>query len=292
MKSFSADPSGTLLAAISLLSPSPEAQIVNVQTGGVLSPGPVIQLPGNSEGSAVLNGRVAIVDSDHNKVNLYEVSGGGVNLISSADTDGEPHWVIFDSTGKHLYVANCTGGTISVFSVSTGGELQLQQTVPVMYSLFGPYASPTQIRLNSAGTTLVGIAMDSIFVWSVKSSDGTLVAPVHNFYEGTLSMSFRDFTFDPTGNFVYVVESTNNLIYSFLASDSGLTLLSSSPFTPAGQATGIATNASGDRVYVLEMLAQVEAFRVGTDKGQLISQELLPVDTLTLPGQILRVQAR
>src|SRR5512143_1709560 len=55
MRTFSADPSGTLLVAVSLLSPTPEAQIVNVQGGGGLTAGPTIQLPGNSEGSAILN---------------------------------------------------------------------------------------------------------------------------------------------------------------------------------------------------------------------------------------------
>ena len=292
MRSFSADPSGSLLVAISLLSPTPEAQVVNVQTGGVLSLGPAIQLSGNSEGSAVLNGRIAIVDSDHNKVNLYTVNGGNVNLISSADTDGEPSGVVFDATGKHLYVANTTGGTISVFSLSTSGDLQLQQTVPLNYSFFGPLASPKQISLNPSGTKLAASAFDSVFVWNVNSSDGTLSSAVQNAYEGTLTDSFQDITFDPTGTRLYVVENTNNVIYVFSVSDAGLILLSGSQFTPAGPATGIAMNASGDRIYVLEMLAQVETFTRNTSNGQWNSKELLPVDPFSLPAQLIRVQAR
>ena len=295
MRSFSADPSGTLLVAISLLSPTPEAQIVNVQTGGVLSLGATIQLPGNSEGSAILNGRIAIVDSDHNKVNLYSLSGGVVNLISSADTDGEPDSVVFDATGKHLYVANTTGGTISVFSVSTSGDLQLQQTVPLYHSFPGPLASPKQIRLNAEGTQLAASAFDSVFVWNVNSNDGTLTSPTlafHDVYEGTLTDSFQELIFDPTGTMLYVVESTNNVIYVFSVSDAGLTLLRGSQFMPAGQATGIVTNAHGDRIYVLEMLAQVETFIQNSSNGQWSSKELLPVDAFSLPGQILRAQAR
>ncbi len=295
MRSFSADPSGTVLVAISLPSSTPEAQIVNVQPRGALTAGPTIQLTGNSEGSAILNGRIAIVDSDHNKVNLYGLSGGNVDLISSADTDGEPSGVLFDAAGKHLYVANLTGGTITVFSVSTSGDLLLQQTVPLYHSFAGPLASPKQIRLNAAGTQLAASAFDSVFVWNVNSNDGTLTSPTwafHDAYEGYITDSFQELTFDPTGTSLYVVESTNNVIYVFSVSDAGLSLLRGSQFMPAGQATGITTNASGDRIYVLEILSQVETFVQNSSNGQWSSKEFLLVDAFFLPGQILRIQAR
>lgn len=288
IRNVSADPNGAFLVVTTPATPSVQAQIVNIQPGGALIVGPTIPLPGNAEGSASLNGRIAIPDSDHNQLNLYEISGGNVTLKSSTATDPEPRVIAFDGSGKHIYVANRAGRSVSVFSVSSTSELHLQQTASLV-TQFGDFpGSPTQLRLNPAGTKLAVVALDGqVFVWNISPTDGTLSTPIKK--ELTLYTNFQDLAFDPSGQMLYALDTENNLIYGYSLSDYMLTPLIGSPYKPNRQATGITMNAKGDRLYAVELFTQVETFTRNSTNGQLTSNEILWITLSFTPGQIIRV---
>jgi DNA-binding beta-propeller fold protein YncE len=287
IQAMGTDPGGAFIVTSSspLTGSTPTAQILNIQSGGALSAGPAFGISGDSEGIAVHNNLIAVTDLAHSTLSLFQLSGSSVSLASTANTDFEPHDVIFDASGRHLYVANYVGGTVSVFSVSSTGNLQLIQSTQQIP--FGGLSSlsPKRLKLNPAGTKLAAAGDGAVFVWNVSAADGSLSAPIGR--ELTLYTNLQDLIFDPSGQMVYLLDTQNDLIYGYAVSDTTLTPVM--PIHTAAPATGITTNGKGDRLYALEMLEQVETFTRNTVSGGLNSSEVLPIHLSFLPGQIVRI---
>ena len=141
LTNFAVKPDGTLLAAI-MNTPQGGStlQIANIASGGAISLTPLSATVTNPSGLAISSkGVLAITDLNNFTVQLFTVQN---NLATGA----LPQDAVFSADGKTLYVGNDGDGTVSVFSVSDGGALQLVHTARFFVPSGGPGVAIVRAR--------------------------------------------------------------------------------------------------------------------------------------------------
>jgi DNA-binding beta-propeller fold protein YncE len=297
LTNFALKPDGTFLAAItSTPQLAQNFQIANIASGGAMTLQPLTSALTTPGGMAISSkGMLAITDSDDSQVQLYLDQNNLLFKGGSAATGGLPEDVAFSADGKTLYVGNDGDGTVSVFSVSDQGALQPVQTAQFYVPSGNPGLAIVRIRLSPSGDTFAATTLDGVlYVAEVSAADHTL-SNIHQIQLASLA-NLEEVIFDPSGKEIYTADQDNGGIFGFaLATDGTLSPLPGSPYSTGalpGGPTGLAINATGDRIYVV-MGAQSAIYTYSRDTA---SGRLSPTGDVVsaggfLSGRIVRVPA-
>ncbi len=200
---------------------------------------------------------LAVDNNFSNTISLYQIgSSGALTAMTSASTDVSPLFLTFDYgvaaanvTLAEVVTADATTGKISAASVAAG------VVTPDPKSPYTGVAGNSQI-----GTSVIG---DLFFTGSAsgKQLAGYSLTPGNN--PAIVSVANSPVTLpgaagttiaDPTGQYVYVADTTNNVVYSY-AYDStthSLGLVATASPTPAITGLqGLASHPQGTIIYAL-----------------------------------------
>ena len=124
-------------------------------------------------------------------------SNGGLTLLNTVSSEGAgPCYLSIHPAGKHLMVANFSGGTVSVFSLLPDGSVGRATAVIKDQGKVGPLhptsapagnfaifghdggAHPHMIHADPSGRFVLvnDLALDKIFIWKFDLEKGTLTA--------------------------------------------------------------------------------------------------------------------
>jgi len=293
---FAVKPDGTFLAAITV---TPQAttnfQIANIASGGAISLQPLTSALSTPGGTAISsNGMIAVTDSNDSTVQLFLVQNNAIFTGGMAATGGFPQDVAFSADGKTLYVGNDGDGSVSVFSVSSAGALQLVQTAKFPFSPSGFSPAIARIRLSPSGSKFAATTLDGVlFVADVSAADQTL-SNILQIQVANLA-NLEEVIFDPGGEYIYTGDQDHGGIYGFSIVGGNIAALPNSPFstgTLPGGPSGLAINSAGDRLYVV-MGAQSAVFTYtrNTNSGQISANGDVVSSGGFLSGRIVRVPA-
>jgi 6-phosphogluconolactonase (cycloisomerase 2 family) len=141
-----------------------------------------------------------------------------------------PTWIMTDRTGKYLYVVNSIGSTVSEYSIdpSTGLLSQLTGSVPIPTG-----GSPSYGSTDVNGHLFVANTGDNtVSVFSIDNSTGILNAVLQtagNNFPVPGANSIVNVITDPTGKYLYVLDSTS----------------SAAPATPSSQVFAFSLGSTG-----------------------------------------------
>jgi DNA-binding beta-propeller fold protein YncE len=296
LTNFAIKPDGTLLSVITITPQLVSSfQIANIASGGHISPRPLTSAVTNPGGMAISSkGVMAITDTNNSNVQLFLVQNNLLFTGGSAATGAFPQDATFSADGKTLYVGNDGDGTISVFSVSDSGALQLVQTARLFASPGGDGVAIVRVRLSPTGDKFAATTLDGVlYVADVSATDQTL-SNTQQIQVANLA-NLQEVIFDPAEKNIYTADQDNGGIYGFSIAGGAIKPLPNSPFstgTLPGGPTGMASNSAGDRLYVV-MGAQSAIFTYtrDTSTGQILPAGESVSSGGFAAGRIVRVPA-
>jgi 6-phosphogluconolactonase len=157
----------------------------------------------------------AIDESDAGRVGDYAIDPrtGELTFLNAISSGGEgPAFVATDRTGKYVFVPNYTSGSVAIVSLLPDGSLgSVQQIVAVGVYPHMMIADPTNrfVFVPCKGSDFI-----AQFTFDVDS--GMIAPNPHGATVATAPMAGpRHIAFDPTANFVYLVNETNSTISAY-----------------------------------------------------------------------------
>jgi 6-phosphogluconolactonase len=134
-----------------------------------------------------------------------------VTVVSGAG----PRHLVFDATGRHLYVINEMQSTVVAYGYdAANGTLSELQIVSALPKGFARTSEAAEIEMHSSGKFLFASNRgdDSIAVFAVNAKDGTLT-PVE--IDSTGGKTPRNFVLDPTGAWLLAANQDSDDIAVF-----------------------------------------------------------------------------
>ncbi len=153
--------------------------------------------------------RIVVFDFDHEAGRLIPLENGITELPASSG----PRHFVFNGDGSKLYIINELGSTIMVFNVTTGGRLDLVQTVPTVKEGFQGRNACAEIVPGKDKKFLYGSnrGENSIVVFKI-GNDGLLSLSGHSSCGGDWP---RNFTIDPYGKYLLAGNQRSDTISVF-----------------------------------------------------------------------------
>jgi len=171
-----------------------------------------------------------------NEVQSYNgANSGGVSAFSIDRATGkltflnevrsrgaDPCYIIVDKSGKHVLVANYTGGSIAVFPVLEDGKLGeasdfVQHTGrganPQRQE--GPHAHSIDLSPDNRLAFVDDLGLDELLVYKFDSAKGTLTPNDPPFVKLDAGAGPRHFVLHPSGKFAYVVAEMASSVTAF-----------------------------------------------------------------------------
>jgi 6-phosphogluconolactonase len=124
-------------------------------------------------------------------------------------TGAGPRHMAFHQNGKFVYLVNESDSTMTALSFdATSGTLTPIQTRSMLPPGFSGTNTAAEVWVHPSGALVLGSNRgdDSIVAFSIDQATGKMSSPVFTKSGG---VSPRDFTFDPTGSFVFVANEGN-----------------------------------------------------------------------------------
>jgi len=296
LTNFAVKPDGTFLAAITTTAQlAASFQIANIASGGAISVQSLMSTLITPSGIAISSkGMLAAADTKDSIVQLFLVQNNAISTGGSAATGALPQDVTFSADGKTLYAGNIGDGSVSVFSVSDAGALQLVQTAKFFANPGSPGVAIVRIRLSPTGNKFAATTLDGVlYVADVNAADQTL-SNIRQVQVANLA-NLEEVIFDPSGVNVYTADQDNGGIFGFSITNGTVKPLPGSPFstgTLPGGPTGLAINSAGDRMYVvIGAQSAVFTYSRNTSTGQLSATGDVVSSGGFLAGRIVRVSA-
>jgi 6-phosphogluconolactonase (cycloisomerase 2 family)/enamine deaminase RidA (YjgF/YER057c/UK114 family) len=165
-----------------------------------------------------------VVDLGTDRIHQHKINADGTvdekyNDIAVKAGNGPRH-MVFNSKGTHAYLINEMSGTVDVFKVNNSNFI-LQQSLAADTSAAASKGS-ADIHISPDGKWLLTsnrVSSDELTVFAIQS-DGSLKKKLHQ----TVGKHPRNFSFDPSGNYVYVGSRDENRVqvFSFNSSNGSL----------------------------------------------------------------------
>ncbi len=209
-------------------------------------------------------------NSGENDISLFTIAAGGAitevtprtNLTPLSGTT--PAFIVMDSAGSYLYVANSESRNILVFSIdSSSGALTAVGTATSLG------ITPLNMVLSPSGNFLFvtgGGSPSYIEVFSVKAGALTLVQLQQT------GLNPYGLAIDPAGSYLYTGNFTDNSISEFSITKSSNTVLAQLPGSPIGTTysspISLLVDNSGKYLYVASQgSAYISGYAIGTGGG-------------------------
>lgn len=160
-------------------------------------------------------------NGDKSAVSAFAYNKGKLTFINKQNSAGaDPCYITTD--GKHVIVANYSGGNIAVLSINADGSLnKAKQTIQHTGKGIDPkgrqqsahvhmtYFSPDRKYVLSTD-----LGEDKIYVYSYHAKAGTPLK-LKNVYQVKPASGPRHLTFSPNGKFVYLANEFTGMITAF-----------------------------------------------------------------------------
>jgi 6-phosphogluconolactonase len=137
--------------------------------------------------------------------------------------------------GRHVFVANYAGGSVSAFPVGADGRIGAASAfVQHPAGADGAVPHAHSVDLDAAGTRLVvaDLGLDTVFAYAFDAAKGTLADPKK--VELPKGAGPRHTAFHPDGRHLYVIDELNATVAVFGYADGVFTALQTVPTLPAG----------------------------------------------------------
>jgi 6-phosphogluconolactonase len=135
----------------------------------------------------------------------------------------DPCYLSLDRTGKFLFVANYSSGTVAVFPILPDGKLG-EHTASVKDAgtlgpnkerQEGPHAHWIEVSRNNRFVFVSDLGLDAILSYRFNAAKGTLTPNNPPLAKLTPGAGPRHVAFAPNGKYVYVVSELNSTITAF-----------------------------------------------------------------------------
>ena len=166
------------------------------------------------------NKHLLVADLGMDKFSVYDFdkSNGTVkeNAAVSVSAGSGPRHAAIHPSNKYVYLTEELSGSVAAFSFSDEGKLKLLQTISAVPEDYKGSLGGADIHVSADGKFLYASnrgELNDIVIFSVDSATGVLKVVGH---QSTLGIKPRNFSFDPTGNFLLVAnqDSDNIIIFS------------------------------------------------------------------------------
>lgn len=143
-----------------------------------------------------------------------------LNEVSSRGAD--PCYIIVDKAGKHVLVANYTGGSIAVFPISADGKLAEPSAV-VQHTGHGtdpkrqegPHAHSIDLSPDNRFAFVDDLGLDELKVYQYDNAKGSLTPNAQPFAKLDPGAGPRHFALHPSGKFAYVIAEMGSTVTAF-----------------------------------------------------------------------------
>jgi 6-phosphogluconolactonase len=147
-------------------------------------------------------------------------------LLNQVPAQGEdPCHLSFDKTGKYLFVANYSSGTVAVFPIQADGKLGEHTAVvknagevgPNKERQEGPHAHWVEATPNNRFVLVADLGLDRVLIYQFDATKGTLAPSDPPAVRLVAGAGPRHVALSPNGKFLYVVSELNSTVtaYSF-----------------------------------------------------------------------------
>jgi 6-phosphogluconolactonase len=148
---------------------------------------------------------------------------GDLSFLNRQSTSGAaPCHLIVDEKGKHVLVANYTGGSVSVLPITDAGSLGM--TTSLMQHKgssvnkdrqTAPHAHCIVLDKSNDYALAVDLGLDKVLIYKFDAKTGKLVANDVPFVNVNPGDGPRHIAFHPDGKFAYVINELSNTIVAF-----------------------------------------------------------------------------
>jgi len=171
-----------------------------------------------------------------NEIQNYKgPNSGGVSAFSVDRTTGkltflnevpsrgaDPCYIIVDRAGKHVLVANYTGGSIAVFPVTDDGKLG-EASAFVQHTGHGtnpkrqegPHAHSIDLSPDNRFAFVDDLGLDELLIYKFDSAKGSLTPNDPPFVKLDAGAGPRHFALHPSGKFAYVIAEMASTVTAF-----------------------------------------------------------------------------
>ena len=219
-------------------------------------------------------------------------ASGKLTLLNEVPSRGaDPCYVSLDKDGKHVLVANYTGGNIAVFPVLEDGSLG-DATAFVQHSGHGadaerqdgPHAHSIDLSPDNRFALVDDLGLDELLVYRFDKDKGTLTPNEPKFAKLKDGAGPRHFAFHPNGKFAYVVNELHSTVtvFSYDAAKGALQSLQTistlpKDFSGQNDDAEVQVHPSGKFLYASNRgHDSIAVFAIDRDKGTLTPVQDVP----------------
>lgn len=173
----------------------------------------------------------------------FNRENGGLTLLNQQATGGDhPCYVDIDKTGKWVFAANYSSGSLSVFPVNADGSLGLAST-HIAHSGSGaikerqekPHVHCTFVSPDNKFLFVPDLGIDKVMIYAFDAATGKLTPAPQAFARSQPGSGPRHITFHPNGKFAYVIEELAGQVSAYAYKNGQLKFLQRTSSTPRGQ---------------------------------------------------------
>ena len=173
----------------------------------------------------------------------FDKENGILTQLNQQPTGGDhPCYVDIDKTGKWVFAANYSSGSLSVYAVNADGSLGTVST-HINHSGSGkvkgrqdsPHVHCTFVSPDNKWLYVPDLGIDKVMIYAFDAATGKLTPASPAFAQSQPGGGPRHITFHPNGKFAYVVEELAGQVLAFQYQKGQLKLLQRISTTPRGQ---------------------------------------------------------
>ena len=224
-------------------------------------------------------------------------ASGKLTLLNEVSSRGsDPCYVSLDKNGKHVLVANYTGGNIAVFPVLEDGRLGdasafVQHTGHGVNAKRqdGPHAHSIDLSPDNRFAMVDDLGLDELLVYRFDKQKGTLTPNDPKSAKLQDGAGPRHFSFHPNGKFAYVVNEMQSsvTVFSYDAAKGALQSLQTistlpKDFSGQNDDAEVQVHPSGKFLYASNRgHDSIAVFMINEDKGTLTPVQDVPTQGKT-----------
>jgi 6-phosphogluconolactonase len=219
-------------------------------------------------------------------------ASGKLTLLNQVPSGGaDPCYLSLDKSGKHLLVANYTGGSVSVFPLGSDGKLgnasgfmQHKGSSVNKERQEGPHAHSIDLAADDRFAMVSDLGLDQVLIDRFDDAKGTLTRGNPPFATVDAGSGPRHFKFHPNQKSAYLISELHNTVtrYAYDAKSGELQVkqtISTLPedFKGHSEAAEIQISASGKFLYASNRgYDSIAVFRLDPSTGELSRIEIVP----------------